>query len=50
MHVFPLILGFFLEGTAMGPYAIFFVLAAFVPIVLLAMVCAAIWPPDMTGV
>lgn len=47
MAFFAIIFGLFLEGASFGPMIIVLLALLIVPVIGLAMLCAAIWPPDM---
>ena len=47
MSFLMIIFGAFLEGMAMGPLGLVFLGLAMIPVFILAMICAAIFPPDM---
>jgi hypothetical protein len=47
MSILTIIFAAFLEGIALGPMALVFLGLAMIPIFVLAIICAAIFPPDM---
>lgn len=47
MELFTVIGATVMQAESFAPFIFVIVIASFIPIVVLAIICAAIWPPDM---